>query len=62
MVLFWKGHFPWKRFCMSAADIADAFLTVAQINPTSVSCGDRDFACARSCRDRGLAVRCGTIV
>ena len=47
---------------MSAADIADSFRPVTQIEPTAVACGDRDFACAKSCRDRGLAVRCGTIV
>ena len=45
--LFWKGQFPRKRFCMSAVDITDAFLTVTQIEPTLVTCGDREFALGR---------------
>ena len=48
MFLFWKGQFPGKRFCMSAVDITDAFLTVTQIKPTLVACGDRDFALGKS--------------
>ena len=44
MFLFWKSQFPQKQFCMSAVDITDAFLTVTQIDPTLVACGDRDFA------------------
>ena len=29
---------------MSAVDLTDAFLTVTQIEPKLVACGDRDFA------------------
>ena len=43
LFLHLKESYPDKSFVMAATDIADAFLTVDQREPTLVVCGDLLF-------------------